>query len=330
MSGTNGKVAFGTPDMVSNTTLAAQPGGSVIDFIGYGSANESETAACPALSSTSAAFRNNNGCLDTDNNSTNFTTASPNPRNSATAPVICGVTPLPPSLGVSSLLTAFGNVCINTPAGPNNFVLNGTSLDATNIVVGPLSGYSFSLSASGPYVNLLNITHAAGSYTGTVYVLFTPTVSLNYSGNISVSGGGASAINVSASGYGVDAAVVYANAANGITPTAATLPGTAFPGCNPITAYGMEYSTNATLTPGTGTQIAGSNLSGSAFSVPLTGLTQATTYYYIAYVTTAIGTVYSATVQTFTTGFNSSGGTGVVISQIYGGGGSSTATYNAD
>lgn len=330
ISSTNGKIALGTPDMVSNATLAAQPGGSVIDFVGYGTANESETAACPALTSTNAAFRNNNGCLDTDNNSTNFTVASPNPRNSATAPVICGVTPLPPSFGISSLLSGFGNVCINTSAGPNNFVLNGNNLDASNIVVGPLSGFSFSTSASGPFSNLLTITHPAGNYTGTIYVLFTPTVVLNYAGNIAIAGGGASSINVTASGYGVDAAVVYANAATGVTPSSATLPGSVFPGCNPITAYGIEYSTNATFTPGSGTQVPATNLSGSGFSVTLNGLPSSSTYYYIAYATTAVGTVYSSTIQSFTTGTTSSGGAGIVISQVYGGGGSATATFNAD
>jgi hypothetical protein len=330
LSGTNGKVAFGTADMVSNATLAAQPGGSVIDFVGYGSANEFETAACGALSSTTAAFRNNNGCLDTDNNSTNFTNATPNPRNSASPVVICGVTPLPPSFSIASLLAPFGSVCINTTAGPNNFVLNGTNLDATDITVGPLSGYSFSTSAAGPFSNFLSIPHPAGAYNGTIYVLFTPTVALSYAGTIVVSGGGASSVNVSASGFGVDAAVVFANAATGVTPSSATLPGTVFAGCDPVTAYGMEYSTNAAFTPGTGTQLAGTNLSGSSFSVTLTGLPQSTTYYYIGYATTSTGTVYSTTVQTFTTSFTSSGGTGVVISQLYGGGGSATATFNAD
>ncbi len=330
ISGTNGKVAFGTAAMVNNATLAAQPAGSVIDFIGYGSANEWETAACPALTSTNAAFRNANGCQDTNNNSSDFTLGSPNPRNSASPVAICGVTPLPPALTVSTVLPAFGNVCINTTAGPNTFVVGGSNLDATDITIAALTGYAFSLDAAGTYTSTLTIPQTGGTFTATVYVQFAPTVVQSYGGNIAVSGGGASAINVAASGYGVDAAVVYTNAASAVTPTSATLPGTVYAGCEPVTAYGMEYSTVSGFTPGTGTQVAGTNLTGSAFSVSLSGLPQSTTYYYVAYATTASGTVYGTTVQTFSTGFESTGGAGVVISQVYGGGGSATATYNAD
>lgn len=330
LSGTNGKVAFGTADMVNNATLAAQPAGSVIDFVGYGTANEFETTAAVAMNSTASLFRNGNGCTDTNNNSTDLTLSTPNPRYSGSPVAICGVTPLPPAITVTTPLTAFGNICIDNEAGPNSFAISGTNLNATDIVVGPLAGYTFSFLPSGPYSSTLNLPQTGGAYATSINVKFLPTAVQSYNGNIPVSGGGASTVNVAASGYGVDAAVVYTNNATGVTPTTATLPGTVYQGCDPIISYGFEYSTTAAFTPGTGTQVPASNLTGSSFSVALAGLAQSTAYYYVAYATTAGGTVYGTTILTFTTGSQSSGGNGVVISQVYGGGGGATGTYNAD
>jgi len=54
---------------------------SIVDFVGYGaSATCAETANAPAPSSANAIFRKNNGATDTDNNSSDFVTGTPNPR----------------------------------------------------------------------------------------------------------------------------------------------------------------------------------------------------------------------------------------------------------
>ncbi len=99
MSGTNGKVA-----LVNSTTLlsgACPTGGSIIDFVGFGSATCYEgSAATPALSNTTAALRKSDGAQDTDQNGNDFTVGAPNPRNSAfggvsdSAPSVQSVTPL--------------------------------------------------------------------------------------------------------------------------------------------------------------------------------------------------------------------------------------------
>jgi hypothetical protein len=83
MSGTGGKVA-----LVNNSTPlsgACPLGATVIDFVGYGAANCSETAPTAATTNTTAAIRKNAGTTDTDNNSTDFVIAAPTPRNSASA-----------------------------------------------------------------------------------------------------------------------------------------------------------------------------------------------------------------------------------------------------
>jgi hypothetical protein len=73
----------------------------VVDLAGYGSATDYEgSAAAPAISNTTAAFRAGDGCTDTDANSTDFSAAAPNPRNSAAALAPCSAAP-PPGGGVS-------------------------------------------------------------------------------------------------------------------------------------------------------------------------------------------------------------------------------------
>jgi predicted extracellular nuclease len=84
MSGTSGKVALVTSatPLACGTACAAAAG--VHDFVGYGAANDVETAAAPALTNTTAAARAD-AAADTDNNAADFTAGPPNPRNSAAA-----------------------------------------------------------------------------------------------------------------------------------------------------------------------------------------------------------------------------------------------------
>jgi len=72
-------------------------------------------------------------------------------------------------------------------------------------------------------------------------------------------------------------------------------------GCTDVTSYGIEYSTTSGFTPGTGTQVASTNLSGTTYSSTLSGLAATTTYYYIAYAVTASGTLYGTESSFITT-----------------------------
>ena len=94
LSGTNGKVALAS----STTALSGTnpSGGSLVDLVGFGTANGFEgTAAAPAPSTTTSIFRKLNGCTDTDNNSADFETGAPAPRNSASATNTCSGNQLP-------------------------------------------------------------------------------------------------------------------------------------------------------------------------------------------------------------------------------------------
>ncbi len=154
MSATNGKVALANSTTALSGTCPA--GGTIVDFVGFGSANCSEGAPTPALSNTTAALRNSNGCVDTDNNAADFTTGAPAPRNTASPFASCAG-PTPPTgsgsanpaavdAGSTSLLTVAVTPGANPPstglavsadltaiggANPQPFYDDGTNGDAT-------------------------------------------------------------------------------------------------------------------------------------------------------------------------------------------------------
>jgi predicted extracellular nuclease len=95
-----GKVA-----LVSSTaplTGTCPTGGAIVDFVGYGAANCSETAPTPALSNTTSAQRKGGGATDTDNNLNDFTVGAPDPHASADqAPAVKATTPQAGGSGVT-------------------------------------------------------------------------------------------------------------------------------------------------------------------------------------------------------------------------------------
>lgn len=297
MSATAGKVA-----LVNNTTALTGCPGGLIDLVGFGgTANCFEgTGPAPAPSNTNAVLRALNGCTDTDDNAADFTAGLPTPRNTATTLNPCGGGGTPTL--TATTLTAFGNVCINTTAGPNSFTVTGSNLTNANVTVGPLAGFSFSTTSGGTYTASLNLTQPGGAFSQPVFVRFTPTAVQSYSGNIPVAGGGASSINVAASGAGINTpASVTTGAASAVTTNSATLAGSITAnGCSAVSAYGVEYSLTNGFPNGTGTAVASTNLAGGNFSSNVTGLTPGLTYYYHAYATTGAGTAYGLQ-QSFTT-----------------------------
>jgi predicted extracellular nuclease len=89
MSATSGKVALVTSATALTCGADCDLAAGVRDFVGYGGANDFETAAAPGLSNTTADLRAASGATDTDNNSADFTVGAPDPRN-------CGVDCEPP------------------------------------------------------------------------------------------------------------------------------------------------------------------------------------------------------------------------------------------
>src|SRR6202171_198866 len=130
MSATAANVA-----LVNSTTALAigcPAAASVVDLVGYGSAATCrETAPTTTLTNTTAAIRNNNGCTETDNNSSDFTAGAPNPRNSASLLNPCG---------------SGGPTITNSSPLPNGTVGSPYSVTFT-ASGGSGSGYTFSQTA---------------------------------------------------------------------------------------------------------------------------------------------------------------------------------------
>jgi len=135
LSATTGKVA-----LVNATTSLGCNGGSapcnstqlalIIDLVGYGTANFFEgSGPAPTPSNTTAILRNGNGCTDNNNNSSDFITGTPAPRNSASPVNTCGL-----------VLTITDNVCPST-AGTisGSGCLGGTILEYATNEAGPWS-----------------------------------------------------------------------------------------------------------------------------------------------------------------------------------------------
>ena len=159
MSGTNGKIALVSNSTVLTTGGTGCPSGALVDFVGYGTANCSETTPTPALSNITAAFRKSGGCQDNDNNSDDFTVAAPAPRNSATAANICNFT--------NPTITA-----------------NPTSIVLTSSVGVPSNYQSFVISASNliPASDNITITPTARIEVSLDHITYFPTLSVAYSG----------------------------------------------------------------------------------------------------------------------------------------------------
>lgn len=80
LSATSGKVA-----LVNTTTAlggACPSGSQIVDLVGYGSANCSETSPAATLDNTKAALRAGGGGVDSNSNAADFTAGTPTPRSS--------------------------------------------------------------------------------------------------------------------------------------------------------------------------------------------------------------------------------------------------------
>ncbi|MES2431293.1 MAG: autotransporter-associated beta strand repeat-containing protein [Bacteroidota bacterium] len=231
----------------------------------------------------------------------------PNAGTSATFTVTGAVSPI---LSGGSL-TAFGSQCINNTYGPNSFTLSGSVLDGSDVTINTTSGFTFSTTSGGTYTSSLVLTTAGTDYTYssgtlsgcTIYVKFYPTTVSSYSNNILISGGGASSINVAASGSGINTtATINTPAASNFTTTTADAGATISSiGCSNVTERGIYWSITSGFTAPAGTKVSASGTFGTgAFTVPVSGLPGGTIIYYQAYATNNGGTVYT-TEASFTT-----------------------------
>jgi Lamin Tail Domain len=224
-------------------------------------------------------------------------------RNSAGVETAFGSTasgttlPATPTLSASGL-NAFGSVCIDITAGPNDFLLGGEYLDSSTVTVGPLAGFTFATASDGVFASTVEFTaDANGDILADVFVKFSPVAAQSYSGNIPVSGGGATSINIAVSATGVNTkATITTPTSASVSATTAVLGGNiTAEGCSDVTERGIYYSTVNGFADGAGEKVseAGSFATGS-FTLDVTGLSQGTTYYYKSFAANNGGEAYSA------------------------------------
>lgn len=225
MSATAGKIA-----LANNTTAltgSCPSGSSIIDFVGYGTtANCSETAVAPAPSTTTADIRLGSGCTDNNNNSSDFATGPPNPRNTTTTFNVCGVDA--PTVSVAAGANA---------AEPST---NGT-FTVTLSSVAPAGGitvtYTFNGSATldTDYTDALNgsITITEGNSNGTITLA--PSDDLDFEGAETIN----ITLNTATSPYTIATGTASINLTDNDAPPSVTV----VAGIN-----GTEPSTHGTFT----------------------------------------------------------------------------------
>jgi predicted extracellular nuclease len=188
MSATNGKVALvNTSTALTGSGCPAGP--TIVDQIGFGTADCAEGTAAAAGSNTTALKRAANGCTDTNSNSADFAAVTPTPRNSVTPVALCSSLP---GLSVSDVTQLEGNagtttfaftVTLSAPAGIGGVLFdiataNGTATAGSDYVAQSLTGvtipqgmssYTFNVTVNGdtaPEGNetfTVNVTNVAGA-----------------------------------------------------------------------------------------------------------------------------------------------------------------------
>jgi uncharacterized repeat protein (TIGR01451 family) len=105
----------------------------IIDLVGYGSANFFEGAGpAPTLNATSAAFREGDGAIDTDNNLADFSIAAPRPRNGGTTgQLTLSIADVSVAEGDGGLAPATFTITLSGPAGPGGVQFTVTPSDGT-------------------------------------------------------------------------------------------------------------------------------------------------------------------------------------------------------
>src|SRR4051812_1796192 len=123
LSAASGKVALvaGSATALScGTSCSSAPG--VVDFVGYGSANDAAGTATPALSNATSAQRTTSPLADTGNNAADFVVAAPTPKAPTTATgggTDCGATPPPAECvpGTTTIQDVQGDGFVSTLVG---------------------------------------------------------------------------------------------------------------------------------------------------------------------------------------------------------------------
>ncbi len=317
MGATGGKVALTT---LSTLSGQCPTGMSIADFVGYGTANCFEGAGpTAATTNTTAALRLNGGCTDTNNNGADFTTGPPNPHNTASGIAGCAPIDNPPS--------------ITTPANPLATVTQDDP-PFTVTLHGNDDGGVYNWSAT-PGTGIQSVSVTGGQ--GTADVTYTVTLVAGFHGFATFTATLSDNVNTPVS----QAANIQVNQVGGGNNSPLIIPPP-----NPITSVAQDAAPftagltgsddggvyNWTATPGTG--VAAVNVTGGQGTANVTyTITLSAGFNGTATFTATLSDNVNRPVnQPVNITVTPAGGpsTHLVISQVYGGGGNSGATYQND
>ena len=333
LSSTNGKVALvNGSTAITAATPAAATGGMIIDFVGYGVANASETAPVAVLSTSTGAIRNGNGCTDTNDNSKDFTVMpNPVPRNSSSAVSVCSSTnPVPTITSLSPSSATAGDPAQTLTVTGTNFIsasvvsFNGTARTTTYASATQLTIQLTvtDLTTAGSYnVTVTNPTPGGGTTAASTFTVNpapasnpVPTIT-SLSPSSVIAGAAAQTLTVTGTNF-IGTSVVNFNGTNRTTTyvsaTQLTIQLT-------VADQGTVGSYNVTVTnpaPGGGTTAASTFTVNPVPAPTLTAVSPSNPVGGATYVITLTGTSFGTTATT-TVSFN---GTTVVPTSITGGG----------
>jgi trimeric autotransporter adhesin len=219
LSATNGKVALVNNKTALAATVEAN-GAGIVDYLGYGTANKWEgAAALPALTAAVSAERKANmsstvttmaaggadvsagNGYDSNNNNLDFVALAPSPQNTSSPSE--GGTTVTPAITLSTASLPFTGVQNGTSSAPLNYTISGANLTGA-ITVTATSVFTISKSSAGTYGPSLSFTAAEIMASQTIFVKFTPTQAIAYTGTITHEGNGLSkTINLSGNGLAV-------------------------------------------------------------------------------------------------------------------------------
>ena len=199
MSATSGKVA-----LVSNQTplTGSNPIGSpgVVDFVGYGSSANAFEGSGPtaSLSNTSSAVRNNGGLADSNNNTNDFSVASPpTPRNSSSPANSPGVADLVVALSHSSNFTqgdtndTYTLIVTNIGAVASSGTISVANFLPAGLTAIAISGSGWTANLGAPTATRSDVLAAGGSFPAITVTVSVATNAPSLVTNLAtVSGGG--------------------------------------------------------------------------------------------------------------------------------------------
>lgn len=330
MAAGSGKVALVNTNTAlgcgATATPCSLPHSSIVDLVAYGASNNAEGTPVnngTGLNSAQGAIRKNSGCTDTDNNHADFVVATTGsglvPRTSAAAAHTCGVVNAPPT--------------INAPANPIATVPQDSAPFSVNLSGNDDGGVYNWFANAGAGIASVNVT--AGQ--GTPNVTYTITLQPGFSGNASFSAYLSDTVNASTVVFPIiHVTPLVANdppSINAFANPVATVAQDAAPFAVSLSGLDDNAIYNWAATPGAGvSSVAVTGGQGSAnvtYSVTLQAGFSGTASF-TASLSDTVNPSVSSNVQITVTPAPPPPLDHIVISQIYGGGGNSGATYRND